>query len=138
MIVGPQMFFQTDNADGRIPSRNSPPPSASELASLRRLAFFYLLIGALDLLGAAGIGLTNLSDPVFRTIGLAGSAIAVLLLLSGWSIRRRRFRTFSFLAAYPICLGFPVGTVIGIWTIILLSKPAIRQIYEYDAAQSKK
>ena len=86
-MVSPLMFFQTHNGNGRIPSRNSPPPSASELASLRLLAFFYLLIGGLDLLGAAGLGLTNLNDPVFRTVGLAGSAIAVLLLLSGWSMR---------------------------------------------------
>jgi len=41
----------------------------------------------------------------------------------------RRFRYFSFWVAIFTCLVFPVGTMLGVWTIIVLNSPGIASLY---------
>jgi hypothetical protein len=55
---------------------------------------------------------------------------AVLNLLSGLFLLRRKHRMFSVFVAAFNCLQVPFGTILGVFTIIVLSRDSVRQLYE--------
>jgi hypothetical protein len=54
---------------------------------------------------------------------------AVHLAVVGAQIRRRRWWTFCYLTGWGECLMFPFGTVLGIFTIIVLSRPSVKRLF---------
>jgi hypothetical protein len=57
-------------------------------------------------------------------------ACAILNILSGIFLRSRQNRIFSFVVAGINCMHFPLGTALGVFTIIVLSRESVRQWYE--------
>ena len=57
-------------------------------------------------------------------------ASGILNLLSGLFIGRKRCRTFSLVVAFINCIHIPLGTVLGVFTIIVLLRPSVREVYE--------
>jgi hypothetical protein len=55
-------------------------------------------------------------------------------LISGFSIRVRKRRTFSLVVAGLNCLWMPFGTLLGVFTLIVLLRDSVRELY--DAYQS--
>jgi hypothetical protein len=51
-------------------------------------------------------------------------------LFSGFFIRARRHRIFSLIVAGVDCLQFPFGTVLGIFTFVVLLRDSVREVYE--------
>ena len=68
--------------------------------------WFYLIFGALLILGS------------------------VCNLLSGLWINARRNRMFSLVVGAINCFQVPVGTVLGIFTIIILMRDSVRDLYD--------
>lgn len=68
---------------------------------------------------------------VFYVLG-GGVLVAMLILnlLSGLFLRERRHRTFSLVVAAINCLQVPLGTVLGVFTIVVLVKDSVRELYE--------
>lgn len=64
---------------------------------------------------------------------IAGGVLLVLLgllnILAGWGLLKHRFRTLSFVVAGIDCLSIPLGTTLGIFSIIVLSRPSVAQLY---------
>ena len=54
----------------------------------------------------------------------------VLNLLSGCCLRAKKCRTFSLIVAGVNCIHIPLGTVLGIFTIIVLTRDSVREVYE--------
>jgi len=54
----------------------------------------------------------------------------VLNVLSGLCMRARKHRTFSTVVAGINCLHIPLGTVLGVFTIIVLLRDSVRELYE--------
>jgi hypothetical protein len=54
---------------------------------------------------------------------------AILNVLSGLFLHTRKNRTFSLVVAGINCIHMPLGTVLGIFTIIVLSRPSVRELY---------
>ncbi len=50
-------------------------------------------------------------------------------LLSGLFIRRRRHRVFSMVVAGLNCMHIPLGTILGIFTFIVLARDSVRTVY---------
>lgn len=80
---------------------SGPPPEFFKIF----LGFFYLIFG----------GIT--------------AAAGVLNLLSAIFIRRRKHRAFSLVVAGLNCLQIPFGTILGVFTIIVLSRLSVRGKY---------
>jgi hypothetical protein len=55
---------------------------------------------------------------------------AVGNLLSGLFLRARRHRIFSIVIAAINCLHVPIGTALGIFTLIVLGRASVRRLYE--------
>lgn len=53
----------------------------------------------------------------------------VVTVLSGRFIQRRVNRLFSLIAAGFLCMFFPFGTVLGVFTFIVLTRESVRRLY---------
>src|SRR5262249_50607541 len=53
----------------------------------------------------------------------------VLNVLSGVFLRQRRHRMFSLVIAGLNCFQIPFGTALGVFTIIVLSRESVRELY---------
>ena len=49
--------------------------------------------------------------------------------MSGFFLRQRRRRTFSLVMAGINCMNMPLGTVLGVFTVIVLLRESVRQAY---------
>ena len=62
-------------------------------------------------------------------IVLFGSLVGGLTIYSGRCIARRKGRTFSLVMAGINCLSVPVGTVLGVFTFMVLTRDSVRAVY---------
>jgi hypothetical protein len=60
---------------------------------------------------------------------LCGWIIAAFMILAGRRLRQRRSRRFCFIVACVECLLMPFGTVLGVFTIIVLNKAPVQQLF---------
>lgn len=124
---------------------------------LRLLGIFHLILGALAMLVSSlpiihiAIGVMMLSgsmpttmpgqQPVPAGIGwvfilmgggflLVGYAISICMMVAGYKLIERRSPTFCFVVACVECLFVPFGTILGIFSIVVLSKPECRELFE--------
>jgi hypothetical protein len=58
-----------------------------------------------------------------------GWTVAVLVLIAGRCIARRRHYTFCFVVACLECLSVPFGTVLGVFTILVLNRQSVKALF---------
>lgn len=135
-----------------------PPLINKDEENLNLLATFHYVLGALGALFACfplihvAVGLLMVTRPeimaggqrgtppplwfgyVFIVMGglfvLFGWAAAICAIVSGRCLAKRRRRMFSFVVAAVLCLFTPLGTILGVFTIIALSKDSVQRLYE--------
>jgi hypothetical protein len=56
-------------------------------------------------------------------------AAIILTVISGRFIQRRVNRTFSIVVSGFLCLFFPFGTILGIFTLIVLTRESVIRLY---------
>jgi MFS family permease len=124
---------------------------------LKLLAIFHYVVGGMGTLFACfpllyvGMGVLFVASPHFMTEGqkgppppaaigyvliafgaffaLLGWSAAIATILSGRYIARRRKRMFSVVMGAILCMFMPFGTVLGVFTIILLTKESVQRLY---------
>jgi hypothetical protein len=124
---------------------------------LRLLSIFHFVVGGLAALGLPFLGLhflifysamtvfpflggpnQNAPPPelfkalfwLYPVMGLFFGAAAVLNLLSGWFLRQKRHRTFSLVVAALDCLQIPWGTILGAFTMLVLTRASVQRMYD--------
>ena len=127
----------------------------SDLEHLRLLSIFHYLLGGLATLFALfpifhlaiGIGMVTgmFPDPTeqrdMQLFGwlfvamaamwiLAALTFAVCLILAGRFLARQAHYTFCFIIAALSCAFIPFGTVLGVFTIVVLVRPSVKQLFE--------
>ena len=60
---------------------------------------------------------------------LAGWALAVLIAYAGRSLQTRRRYTYCLVMAGVECIFMPVGTVLGVFTIIVLLRDTVKELF---------
>lgn len=127
---------------------------------LRLLSIFHYVVGGLTALGGCfpfihiTIGLMIVTGKfegpghddapavfgwLFVIIGLFIVAmmwtLATVMFLAGRRLSQRRSHLFCTIVAAVSCLLFPFGTVLGVFTLIVLSRPSVKQLFgvEVDA-----
>lgn len=97
----------------------------------------HLVVGIAIVGGAFG-GVEGEEVPVFvgwlfiviAVIMIAiGLGVAGLIAFAGRAIRQRKNHTFCVVVAAVACLMFPFGTVLGIFTIIILSRDSVKRLF---------
>ena len=65
---------------------------------------------------------------------LAGWALAVLIAYAGRSLQTRRRYTYCLVMAGVECIFMPFGTVLGVFTIIVLMRDSVKEMFGRPAA----
>ena len=65
---------------------------------------------------------------VVMGVWFVGSGI--LNVISGLCLRARKGRTFSLVVTSINCLHIPLGTVLGVFTIVVLLRDSVRELHE--------
>jgi len=66
----------------------------------------------------------------YLVFGVWFFASGVLNVISGLCLRAKKHRTFSLIVAAINCLHIPLGTVLGVFTIIVLIRDSVRELYD--------
>lgn len=99
-------FF--DNPEAWKTNKGGPPPE--QVATMMR--WFYGIFAVL----LTGGGLANLFSGIF--------------------IRRRQHRLFSIVVSAINCIQIPLGTVLGVFTIVVLSRDSVQEVYANQAVEA--
>ncbi len=137
-------------------STSTAPSDTDDEQHLRLLAIFHYVVGGLTALFAClplihvALGLMMLYAPqsmsnkpgdappafvgwLFVGMGggmfLAGLAVATCIVLAGRFIARRRRYWFVFVLGCFQCAMFPFGTVLGVFTIVVLSRETVKKLF---------
>jgi hypothetical protein len=77
---------------------------------------------------------------IFTVIGsalfLIGIAMAICILIAGRSLALRKRYSFALVMACIECLFIPFGTILGVFTIIVLSRESVRELFSTTTAQA--
>jgi hypothetical protein len=134
--------------------------AAQDARNLDMLAIFHFVYAGLLGLGGLFMGLYIVLGVVMATSvaaggGSSGDAAAIggffvafgvvflvllwtkaaFLVWSGMSMRKRQRRTLSFVMACISCIAVPLGTTLGVFTLVVLSKPSVQWLYDRTASQ---
>lgn len=127
---------------------------AQDLEHLRLLSIFHYVVAGLAALFAcfplfhlvfgvamvSGWGEMPQEDPMAVTMGwffivvasiviLCGWAFAVCLVVAGRALARRRRYMFCLVMAAVECIFMPFGTVLGVFTIVVLMRDSVRELF---------
>jgi hypothetical protein len=154
---GPRERFDGDFA------RFGPEDLRRDAEHLRLLSIFYFILAGLQLLGVLfgliysvvggvvmTVGAVAASEEgivaivfgaVFLVVGVfvltVGLLYAYLLYLTGRSLRDGKRRTFCFVMAILLCvLGGIIGIVLGIFTIVVLSRESVQELFKHGGLAS--
>ena len=74
---------------------------------------------------------------IFAVLGsvlfLIGLSMAICILIAGRSLALRKRYSFAFVMACIECLFIPFGTILGVFTIIVLSRESVRRLFSTAA-----
>jgi hypothetical protein len=77
---------------------------------------------------------------IFAVLGsllfLIGIAMAICILIAGRSLALRKRYSFAFVLACIECLFIPFGTILGVFTIVVLSRESVRGLFATATAQA--
>jgi hypothetical protein len=118
---------------------------------LKLLAIFHFVLaglcGMVSLIPLAqlvlGLGLASGSldsEPVAQVMGCffvavagtgvaLGLSLAVCLLLAGRALLEQKHYTFCLVMACVGCLFMPFGTVLGVFTLLVLLRPSVKELF---------
>jgi hypothetical protein len=103
------------------------------------LPIIHLVIGIVMLAGGFAEASGDEEFPVFL-IGLmfvlmpgffmlCGWALAVCLIVAGRQLAKRKHYMFCLVMACISCIFMPFGTVLGVFTIIILMRPSVKELF---------
>jgi len=77
---------------------------------------------------------------IFAVLGsllfLIGIAMAICILIAGRSLALCKRYSFAFVMACIECLFIPFGTILGAFTIVVLSRESVRELFSTTNAQA--
>lgn len=142
-------MVQEPNLPNTQPSPVPDERAIIDREHLRLLALFHYVVGSVVGLTACilivhffmGLVMLLTGPPEMRVIGLLFAAIGGVGLLLGWTfaaltiytgkcITNRKQRTLTLVVAGINCLYFPYGTILGIFTFMVLSRDSVKRIYD--------
>jgi hypothetical protein len=114
--------------------------AAGMLALVACIPFIHFFMGLAMATGALGD-----NDPEIQPVGLGIMAVAGLFIFLGWilaaliafagySLGRRRRYGFCLAMGCVECVFMPVGTVLGVFTIIVLVRDSVKALFAGEAA----
>ena len=107
------------------------------------IPIIHLVIGLFLILAPGKFGHGSNQPPAFigwffvvfaSVFILTGWTLAIFILLAGRFIARRKYYMFCFVMACVECLFMPFGTVLGVFTILVLNRQSVKELFNPRAA----
>ncbi len=111
---------------------------AGFIAFFSSLFIFYVVFGARLLAETSG-GDSTVAGFFIGTGSVAvlfGWTMAALTALAGRSLTKRRRHLFCIVVASISCLWMPFGTLLGVFTLVVLSKPHVKAMFQRPEAEA--
>ena len=135
----------------------APPARSPDAEHVRMLAIFHFVLAGMKALFACfplihlAIGIFMVAAPqsmrdshggpppaaigwffiAFASVFiLVGWTLAILTALAGRSLLKHRRYTFCFVIACLECVFMPFGTVLGVFTLVVLSRPGVKALFD--------
>ena len=64
--------------------------------------------------------------------------MAVMMIIAGQKLSRHKSYMFCMVIACIECLSMPFGTILGVFTIILLSRPSVKELFNTTQTVEQK
>lgn len=100
------------------------------------IPLIYVVIGVAFVAGAAGAGpgAPPAAMGFFFIIFGGGISLVILALAGcklfvGYSLANRKNYMFCFVVACLICMQMPLGTLLGVFTIVVLVRPGVKEMF---------
>jgi len=116
--------------------------AAGLAALLSFFLLFYSLIGWFLLYAAQHPEPSSREPPplflgwIFIAVGavffIAGLTMAICILIAGRCLSRRKGYSFVLVMAYIECLFVPLGTILGVFTIIALTRESVKALFSTE------
>ena len=99
---------------------------------------FHLIMGVIFAVGgitqggedALFMGLMGIFFVLFSLVFMFSAwTLATLVIFSGRNLARRTRYKFCLVMAGVVCIFMPFGTVLGVFTIIVLCRPSVKQLF---------
>jgi hypothetical protein len=78
-------------------------------------------------------GLFDMLKWVYVVLGFLLLLVSIGNLLSGFFLRARKHRVFSLIVAGLDCLQIPFGTLLGVFTIVVLVRESVVELYQNNS-----
>jgi hypothetical protein len=106
----------------------------------------HLTVGIAAVMGALNDGAGSAPPALFGwffiVMAVAAIAsmwtIAVAILFAGRKLAARSSYTYCLVMAAVECMFMPFGTVLGVFTIVVLMRPSVKQLFGYPDGKSGK
>lgn len=108
MFMGLMMIMDVGNMQEAITAQSEAQPMPQPFPPML-FGWFFLIMGLLFF--------------------LIGQAISISVIVSGRYLHQRKNYMFSFVLACIACMFVPFGTVLGVFTIIVLSRESVKMLY---------
>src|ERR1051325_10649079 len=115
----------------------TPQRSRDQTFYLKAIAVIHEVLGGLGV-SSAGLALLTV-HPLDRSSGeplVVMFFFSLAILLSGIFIQARRLRHVSIFIALPLGLMFPLGTILAIYTLRLLSRDSVIALYHAKTSRA--
>src|SRR4051794_33723227 len=107
----------------------NPQSNRDDLLYLKTLAITHYVLGALGAFGAIMALIATFTETESRGPIIVMLVYCLAMIFSGYCLTTRRFRHFSIILLVPLWLMFPIGTILGIYTLRILGRPSIIALY---------
>ncbi len=108
------------------------------------MPFLHVFMGLAMLSGKFFEGSNGLSPPpivgwMFVIIGtvfiVLGWSMAVCIILAGKKLKQHKNRMYCMVIAGIECIFMPFGTILGVFTLIVLNKDSVKEIFAEQASE---
>jgi hypothetical protein len=99
----------------------------------------YLVMGMMMVFSPESFGPTKDQPPAFMgvflivlggVLTLLGWSLAACIAFAGRCLARRKRHTFCLVIAGIACLFMPFGTILGVFSIIVLVRPSVKALFD--------
>ncbi|MBC8104282.1 MAG: hypothetical protein H7Z41_17030 [Cytophagales bacterium] len=152
--ASPQTYYPQGSPPGYGPPPN-PYQHQQDESQLQTLSILYYVMGVFSVLGVltallyVAIGIFGLNAPpspgdspssnliaggILIGMGALGAILATILTVYTFKaakcIAQRRRYNLIFILAILKLLNFPIGTAVGIFALVVLSRPSVKALFE--------
>jgi hypothetical protein len=106
----------------------------------------YVFLGVAFLSGSMGPPRGGAGGPppelgwVFIVFGGVASLLiwtmAVCTLFAGYNLSRKKRYVFCFVIACICCASVPLGTILGVFTIVVLARPSVKELFDHGPTET--